>query len=138
MVAPVIHAQAVANLHLIELHLLLGAVIAQPPGKVGREFQKIAYGLARLAHRPKLQDVAEDHESHDDRSSLEVCPDRSVVLAELRRKEVGQEDRDQAEKVGEAHAQTDQRVHIEGPACERRPELAQDRPAHPRHDRCPY
>ena len=130
-----LHPQPIADDHAFERHLLLDPVVAQAPGEIGREFQQLPDGLAGLSHRAELQHVAQDHQRHDHRGRLEIGPDRAVVLAKVRRKQVGQEYGGEAEDVGERHAEADQRVHVQRAMREGEPELAKDRPSDPEHDR---
>ncbi len=120
-------------MHRVERHLLFGAVLLQPPGEVRCQLEQLADRLARLSHGAKLQHFAHHHQRHDHARRLEIGAHRAVVLAELLRKDVRQQDRDQAEKVREPDAQADQRVHVEAPASQRAPELGEERPTDPQH-----
>ncbi len=107
------HAQAVADLHGVELDLLLGAVRPDAPRRLGREVEQRADGAARALAGAQLEHLPEQHEHGDDGGRLEVDRDRAVVAAEGGREDARRERRDDAVDPGDARAHGDQREHVE-------------------------
>ena len=130
------HAQAVADLHGVELDLLARV----PSGLIRRAVFGARSSSARMAPLvglagAQLQHLPEQHQHGDDRRRLEVDGDRAVMAAERRREDAGRERRDHAVDPGHAGAHGDQREHVEVAGHERLPAAHEERPAGPEHDR---
>ncbi len=129
------HAQTVADLHLLERHLLLVPGVVEATGRGGRQAEQLPDGRTRAAPRAQFEHLAEQHEHDDDRRRLEVDADLIAVRAERRRKQARRQRRDHAEPVGRADAERDQREHVQVPVHDRRPAPHEERPSAPQHDR---
>ena len=68
----------------VDLHLMVGAVIADAAGGLRRQFeQRLDRAGCRLAGA-QLQHLAEQHEDGDDRGGFEIDRDRAAMAAERR------------------------------------------------------
>ncbi len=129
------HAKPVAMLDLIERLVALGAIVEDKPRDLGREPEQRLQRAARPAAGAQLQHLAKKHQRDDDRGRLEVERDLAAMAADARRQEPGQERGDDAEAVGDAGADADQREHVEPPRLDRGPPALEERKAGPGHDR---
>ena len=67
------HAQAVADVHLLQRHVLFGAVGVDPCApSVGARPSRLRMAALVAAARAKFQHLAEQHEHDDDRRRFEV------------------------------------------------------------------
>ena len=128
------HAQAVADMHAVELHLLLRPVATDAASGLRREVEKRADGSARAFAGPQLQHLPEKDEDGDDRRRLEVDCDRPLGLAEGSREDAWRERRDDAVDPGDARAHGDQREHVQVARDQRLPAAHEEWPAAPQHD----
>ena len=65
-------AEAIADLHVLERNVVLGAICLDPPGRLRRQAEQAADRAARPAARAQLQHLSEQHEHDDDGGRLEV------------------------------------------------------------------
>ncbi len=70
--------QPIAGDDAIDRHVLLGAVVAEPPRGLGRQAQQRADGAAGLPARPQLEHLAQQDQRRDHRRGLEVDRDLAV------------------------------------------------------------
>ena len=94
------HAQPVADVHVLERHVLVGAVVADAPRGLRREAEERLDGGAGAAARAELEHLAEQDERHDHRRRLEVDARPRRACRGTSREDAGRERRDHA--VGEA------------------------------------
>ena len=80
------HPQAIPSLHLIERHLLIATIRANPDGGPGSELEQRADGAARAFAGAQLKHFAEQYQHCNHRRRLEVETDFSVGIAKRRRK----------------------------------------------------
>ena len=71
-------AKPIAHVHVLERHVVLGAVGLDPPRRLRRETEQTANRRARAAARAQLQHLPEQHEHDDDRGRLEIDADLAV------------------------------------------------------------
>ena len=90
---------------------------------------------ARPPARAELEDLAEEDERGDDGRGLEVQADAAVLLAERGREELRRQRGHRAVEIRRAHADPDEREHVEIPAPERRPHALEERPSTPEDHR---
>ena len=128
-------AQPVADLHLVERHVLLAAVGTEAARGLRRQPEQGPDRGAGAAARPQLEHLAEEDQRDDHRRRLEVGADLAVLVAEGGGEEAGREPRGDAVEVGHADAEGDQREHVEAAVDERVPAADEERPAAPEHDR---
>jgi hypothetical protein len=129
------HPQAVARLDAVERHVLLAAVVAQAPGRLGREPQQGLDGVGGLAARLELQDLAQQHQGDDHRGGFEIDRDRAVGGPECIGKDARRDSGRQAVEVGDAGAEADQGEHVEAAIHDRSPAALEEREATPKDDR---
>ena len=86
-------AQPIADVHVLERDVVLGAVWLDLPRRLRRKTEQFANRRARAAARAQLQHLPEQHEHDDDRGRLEIDGDLAVH-AERVRKESGRDRRD--------------------------------------------
>ena len=103
---------AVAGLHLVERHVGLRAVLADAPRGLRRKVEQRADRRAGALARPQFQHLAEEDQRDDDGRRLEIDRHRAAMAAELMRKDVREQRRDDAVEIGRADADRDQRPHV--------------------------
>ncbi len=74
------HAKAIGHHHLLERHVLLVSVRADPARGLRSEREKRSESARGLSSRAELEDLPEEHQGHDDRRRLEVDRNRSRVM----------------------------------------------------------
>ncbi len=129
------HAQAVAGPDLIEGHVLLAAVRVDAPRGLGCKTEERTDGRTGAAAGFQLQHLPEQHQGGDHRGRLEVHGDLAMGVAERRREDPGQHRRHHAVGVGDAHAEPDEREHVEAAVHQRAPEAHEEGRAAPQHHR---
>jgi len=75
-------AQAIARNYFFERDIGLGAVVTHESGAFWREIEQRSDGTARLRAGSQFENLAEQHQGHDDRRRLEINRDRAVRRAE--------------------------------------------------------
>ena len=127
--------QPVADLHVLERHLLVRAIVAHAArGLRGEPEQRLDRARGLLAG-PDLEHLTEQDQGRDHRGGLEIDVDLAVRPAEAGREDAGCQGRDHAVEVGGARADPDQGPHVRAEVPERGPAALEDRPAGPEHDR---
>ena len=121
---------------MLERNVLFSPIGSNAPCGLWRQSEKRANRCAGLAARPQLQYLTEEHQGHDDGSSLEIRSDAAGVVAKRRWERVGCEYRDEA--VAKCHADTkcDEREHVRAAMDDRLPATHEEWPSAPQHDRC--
>ncbi len=104
--------QPVADMDVLQRHLLVVAVVADEPRRLRRQVEQGADGAAGLLARPDLQHLAEEDEDDDDACGLVVDADLALGPAERVGEDAGCDGRDDAEGVSRADAEPDQRPHV--------------------------
>ena len=107
------HPQRVAGLHDLQQHVLFGTVRLDPSRGRCRHPEQLLNRCAGLAARAKLQDLPEQDQRDDDPRRLEVDGDLAGRAPEGGREQPRQERRDDAVAVRDAHAEADEREHVE-------------------------
>jgi len=92
------HAEDVPSDHLLQPNLFIAAVGLHPDGRIGCEAQQVFDGTRRLEPGPQLEHLAQQHQGHDGRSSLEVQR-QAVHGAKGLRQAPGEEQRVQTEDI---------------------------------------
>ena len=110
------HAQFCSGLNGFERHVAFFAVLNDPRG-FGREIQQGADGAAGFAPRPQFEHLAEQHEHDNHRRRLEINSDLAI-RRERNRKRARHEHHRRAEQISRAHADGDEREHIQLPGDE--------------------
>ena len=129
------HAQAVASRNVCQRHFAFGAVGADAPCRLGREFEQCTDGASRGGPCAQLQHLAEQDERNDDARSLIIDWNHIAMRAESGREEAGGDCSDQTVEERCPHADRDQREHIIVAALQRGPSAFEKRPSGPQHDR---
>ena len=75
------HAQAVADMHLLQRDFFVAAIVADPPRGFGCEIEQRADGAAGLLARAQFQHLPEQDEHRDDRCRFEIDRDDAVASA---------------------------------------------------------
>src|SRR5690606_18546790 len=99
------------------------------------QIEERSNGAASALAGSKLQHLAEQDKNGDDGGCFEIDSDLSVIVAELRRKDVWRQQGDEAVGPGDAGAQSDQREHVEIARDQRGPAALEEWPARPEHHR---
>jgi len=99
---------------------------------IWRQPQQVFQCRARPPPRPQLQHLSEQHEHHDDDCGVEVGF-HHAVHTEARGKRLRQDRPGDAEEVGRAHAERDQREHVRVAADDRVPAALEEWPRRPQH-----
>ena len=78
------HAQAIADMHLLQRDFLIAAVVADPPRGLRREVEQRADGAAGLLAGAQFQHLPEQHQDGDHRRGFEIDRHDAVRLQALR------------------------------------------------------
>ena len=125
--------QMVADLQAVDLHLVVGAVIADAAGGLRRQFeQRPDRAGCRLAGA-QFQHLAKQHEHGDHGGGFEIDRDRAAMAAEGRREPAWRDGANEAVEIGHAGADRDQGEHVEIAREQRLPAAHEERPARPDH-----
>ena len=114
-------AEPIAGVDMGERDFLVGAVGSDAAGGFRGEVEQRANGAAGLLARTQFQDLAEQHEHHDDGSGLEIDRNRPVSVAEAGGEDARGERGDDAVEPGCACAERDQGEHVEAAVDDRVP-----------------
>ena len=128
------HPQPLADLHLLERNVLF-SVAVQTMRQLGRQPQQRANRARGLAARAQLQHLPEQHQRGDHRRRLEIDRRHTAVHAKRRRQRARRQQREDAEQVGDAGAERDQREHVQAPVDDGGPAAHEERPGAPQHHR---
>jgi hypothetical protein len=123
------HAQPVADFDLVERDFLI-APRRDPPGRGRRQVQQGPDGAARAAAGTEFEHLTEQHQHHDHRGGLEVDGNLAVVLHRMR-EQAGHEHRRGAKDECGAHADGNQREHVQVTRHDGTPAALDERPACP-------
>ena len=74
------HAQPIADVHVRQRHILLGAVVADAPRGLRREAEQRLDGGRSLRARPQLEHLPQQRERNDHDRRLEIHADAAVRL----------------------------------------------------------
>ena len=96
-------------MHGIELHLLVGSILPDAAGGLGREIEKGADRSAGALACPELQHLSEQHQNGDGGRRLEIDSDRPVVTSECGREDPGLKRSDHAVGPRYSRAHSDER-----------------------------
>ena len=128
------HAQPIADLHLIEGDFVIATRCDLP--RSGRsEGQQRFDGAARTTARTKFEHLTEEHQHDNHRRGFKIDRNLSLVLHHGR-EYAGRQHRDGAREECRAHADGDQRKHIQLKCHDGAPAAVQERPACPYDDEC--
>ena len=106
-------AQLVTFLHLLKRHVFFAPVVTNQAGGFGGHSKELLDGGAGLAPRLELEHLTEQDERDDHSSRLEVHGHLTAVGAEGLGEDTRRHGRDGAVAVRHAHAEADQREHVE-------------------------
>ena len=122
-------AQFCSGLNGFKRHITF-FVVLNNPCCLRREIQQGTDGAAGFAPCPQFKDLTEQHQHNDHRRRLEINSDLAL-RRERSRKRARHEHHRRAEQEGCAHANGDEREHIQMPGDERTPAAFEKRPARP-------
>ena len=129
------NAQAIARYDHFYRHVFLVARLRHPPRGLWRQAEQGLDRRTGLTASPQFQDLAQQDQGHDDRRRFEIHGDVTGIIAKRGRKQIRQQDGNNAIHVGDADAQADQREHIEMTGHDRSPSTYKKRPRPPQHHR---
>src|SRR3972149_6939125 len=125
----------IANLHAMGRQVLFRAVVAHEARRLRREPQQRFDRRAGSTAGAQLQYLAEQDQSGDHRSSIEVNTHFAAVTAERLRKRVRKKRGGQTVDVSGANTDGDQRKHIQTTVDDGHPTALEERPSSPKYRR---
>ena len=126
------HAQAVADVHVGELDVLLGAVVLEPPRGLGREAEQRADRGRGLRARAQLEQLAHERERDDHRGGLEIHRRRARAPRSPAGNTPGATVATTLYAIGRGDADADQRPHVGIAGADRCDAALEERPRPPR------
>ena len=108
-------AQQVAISDVGERRVVLIPVGGHPAGRRRGQVEERPERVAGVASRPELEDLADEHQSHDHHGGLEVNGHVAVGAPEGGREDCREQRREEAVAVSGTHPERDQRPHVEVP-----------------------
>ena len=106
------HAQPIARLHLLQRNIVFGASASQATRRLRGKAQKRANCTGGLTARSQLQNLPQQHQRDNYRRCLEIHIHLAAVTTKRFGKQSGGNGCDNAESVGGADADRNEREHI--------------------------
>jgi hypothetical protein len=129
------YAHQVSHLKMLDRYVDFSSVVTNQPRSARRQLQQRANRGGCLAARPQFEHLPEQYQRGDCSRRLEINGDFAMRPAKCRRKDLREENRNQAVEVSRSSSESDQREHVQTAVHDRRPASLEKWPPGPQHHR---